>query len=260
MLKNSSSTKKKANKEPEQSKLHILGAISNIASASVAFFGAQYIALFSVAIILSIVGNTKDQIVDIISKNVLVQLATSVLVAIIAIKILLKFINRKNSKHEEIFMIKNKPTWNNVIDVILTYGLYFLTMIIVTIVLQIGTKVDVNQSQELGLARPHSFPSYIQLFLLVSIIPPIFEELLFRGYLFNNLSKNTTILTATILTSFLFGAAHLEYDNLNYIAAIDTMIFSVFLIYISQKHKSIYSSMMMHAIKNSIAFYVLFVR
>ena len=146
------------------------------------------------------------------------------------------------------------------LDVVMTYGLYFLVLIATTVFLGLFTGVNIEQSQDLGIATPESLGSKVIIFALLVIIPPIYEELLFRGFLFNTLKKYGGQILAVILTSVLFGAAHLEYDNLNWIAGIDTLIFSGFLIYISQKHQSLYSAMLLHAIKNTVAFYVLFAR
>lgn len=239
---------------------NILWSIAIILFSASSFFGAQFASVFIALTLLLITGNNKDQAVDMLSNNPTVQLLVSLLVGVITLTIIYKFLKRLNLNPKKILLLENKPNLSKVIDVVLLYGMYFLSLIVVTIVLGVFTNVDVNQSQELGITRPDDIAGKLTIFLMIVVLPPIIEEILFRGFLFNMLKKRTTYIVAAILTSVLFGAAHLEYDNLNWIAAIDTLIFSGFLIYIAQKHQSIYSSMILHGIKNSIAFYVLFVR
>lgn len=256
MSKNSSSNKENI----EVKTTNYLGVIGSVLSAALAFFSSQYIGAVILIFVLALAGSNKDLINDILSNNHSVQLLGSLLVSVISIKILLIFIKRQKLNTKKVFLLENKPNLTNVVDVFITYGLYFLVMIAVTIAADIFTPININQTQELGISRPDDFIEKLQIFLMIAVLPPIYEELLFRGYLFSMLSKYTTRIIVLAITCILFGIAHLEYDNLNWIAAVDTMVFSGFLIYISQKHKSIYSSMLMHSIKNSIAFYVLFVR
>jgi membrane protease YdiL (CAAX protease family) len=248
------------NENPVVKTTNLLGVISSVLSSAIAFFVSPYIVFFAMFFMLALLGNDNEAIKDIFLNNLSAKLLASFLVAAVSIKILLLFIKKQKLDTKKVFFLENKPSLNNFVDVFITYGLYFLVMIAVTIAADLLTPININQAQELGIARPEDFSEKLQVFLMIVILPPVYEELLFRGYLFSTLSKYTTKVIAVAITCILFGIAHLEYDNLNWIAAVDTMVFSGFLIYISQKHKSIYSSILMHSIKNCIAFYVLFVR
>jgi len=172
-----------------------------------------------------------------------------------------RYLKWRGEKPLNFLMLTQKyPNYKQVGEVIVTYGLYFVTLIVATIILTIFLPIDVNQAQDLGISRPGTTSGLVYIFITLVMIAPISEEILFRGFLFGSLSKYSSKIIATIAVSIIFGMAHLEYGNLNWIAVVDTLIFSVYLIYISQKHKSLYSSMLLHAMKNGIAFYVLFVR
>ncbi len=148
----------------------------------------------------------------------------------------------------------HRPTVLELLDVFVTYALYFVTISIVGVAVAASGLVDVNQAQELGVDAPVAASTVLATFVLFVVLPPITEEILFRGYLYNKLRVFSGAGIAYITTCLLFGSAHLEFGNLNWIAAIDTLVFSVFLIYISQKHQSLYSSMLLHATKNLTAF------
>jgi membrane protease YdiL (CAAX protease family) len=240
--------------------VNTLGVLATLFVGAFAFFSSQYIGVIIILIVLLALGSERQEVVDLLSENSLAQLVTLTVVATITIFIIYKFLKWRKISPKKLLLLENKPTRGMVLDVVLTYGLYFLVLIILTVFLDIFTPVNIEQSQELGIADPESLGSKLIIFAMLVIIPPIYEELLFRGFLFNMLKKHGGQILSIILTSLLFGAAHLEYDNLNWIAAIDTLIFSGFLIYISQKHQSLYSAMMLHALKNAVAFYVLFAR
>ncbi len=88
-----------------------------------------------------------------------------------------------------------------------------------------------------------------------------------RGFCFYLLLRvwgQTTkgVFLAAFVQALFFGAAHLEIigDNpLNWIAAIDTFVLSIFLIGILHRTKSLWSAILLHAIKNTVAFVFLFI-
>lgn len=224
------------------------------------FFSTQFFSLYVMVILLSLFGVESSSIVDVINDNMPVRILISLVAGLASIYVILRFLKWRKIQPKKFLLLKNKLTPGNAIDVVLLYGIYFLVLIAVTVFLGVVTNININQAQDLGIAKPGDLNSKLMIFTLVVLLPPIFEEILFRGFLFNMLKKRVSTRVAVVLTCVLFGAAHLEFQNLNWIAAVDTLIFSGFLIYISQKHKSLYSSMLLHALKNFIAFYALFVR
>jgi membrane protease YdiL (CAAX protease family) len=70
------------------------------------------------------------------------------------------------------------------------------------------------------------------------------------------------VLSAALLTSAIFAAAHLPEGGSGgplYIAAIDTFILSLVLIYLRIKTGNLWASITLHALKNGVAFVALFV-
>ncbi len=223
------------------------------------FFIGQIIPVIIVATLLGIGGQSGDQITALLSDNILVQLAVTLLIASWSVFLVWMFLRWRGHNPVRFLMLHKFPSLSQLGEVILTYGVYFMTLIGASVLVSLLIPaVDVNQSQELGVAET-SGNGLLAVFIMLAVIPPILEEILFRGFLYNYVRKFGGIIAAYVLTSIIFGAAHLEFGNLNWIAAIDTLLFSGFLIYISQKHASLYSAILLHAIKNSIAFVILFI-
>jgi membrane protease YdiL (CAAX protease family) len=99
-------------------------------------------------------------------------------------------------------------------------------------------------------------------FISLVILPPLVEETLMRGYLYGSLRKNMSKIGAALVTSIIFASAHLEFGSgapLLWIAALDTFVLSLFLVYLREKTGSLWAGMLVHALKNGIAFASLFI-
>jgi len=122
--------------------------------------------------------------------------------------------------------------------------------------------VDFEQKQELGFSTTVAGPGLAVIFLSLVIIVPIVEELVMRGFLFAGLRTKLTLIPAALIASLLFGLAHLQPGSgkpLLWAAAVDTFILSLVLVALRVKTKSLIAPIMLHMIKNSIAFTFLFV-
>ena len=218
------------------------------------------IASIWVIIVLLLLGNNVDTIDDALQNNMWASTLLSLLVASVSIGFIWAIL-RYYKKKPLLYLGLKWPRFTSAFlwHVVKAYVLYFFCLIVVMLILDGLTPINVEQQQELGIRDPRSFVEYAHIFVMLVIIPPLFEEILFRGFLYRTLRKWLSVYGAAVITSVLFGMAHLEYANLNWVAAIDTLIFSGFLIYLVEKQDSIYGAIVLHAIKNALAFFVLFV-
>ena len=92
---------------------------------------------------------------------------------------------------------------------------------------------------------------YFQTLIVLSFVPAICEEILFRGIIFGSLERKLGFSKGLFISSVLFGLFHI-YPAKIAITAMLGMIFA----YVVYKSKSIYPSMMMHFINN---FFTLFI-
>jgi uncharacterized protein len=147
--------------------------------------------------------------------------------------------------------------------VFLVYGQYVLTNFLVIIAIgRFIPAINLNQQQQI-LYDHVTGPELLLVFLSLVVITPIVEEILFRGFLFRGLRKNLSLKASSLITSLLFGAAHLELllssSPPNWVAGIDTFILSMFMCHITAKTDSLWPAIMLHSLKNLVAFIILFV-
>lgn len=145
-----------------------------------------------------------------------------------------------------------RDIWVSLVGVIIYFvGAYALFWLVATVV----PGFDAAQEQDLGVSvlRPGA-EMMIGFFLFVGF-GPLIEELIFRGYLYGNLRRNRVpVWVAAIVVSALFGLAHGQWN-----VGLNVFVLSLLMVYAREKTGSIWAGVLMHMIKNGLAFYLLFV-
>ncbi len=231
-----------------------------IGSAISIFFIAQFVAIIPVGILYSLSGHSTENLSG-ISGNISFQFLLILFIEILTVGSVLLFLRLHKANIAAIGL--RKPRWSD-----LAYALAAIPFYLVFYLITVGVisvlipELNINQKQEIGFDNPTGNTQLILTFLSLVILPPIAEEILFRGFLYSSLKKGLPIIGAVAMTSLLFAIAHLpaggEAGPL-YIAAIDTFILSLVLIYLREKTGGLWSSMILHALKNGVAFTALFV-
>jgi membrane protease YdiL (CAAX protease family) len=88
----------------------------------------------------------------------------------------------------------------------------------------------------------------ISFFALV-VIPPIIEEILFRGFMFPAFSGRVGTLFGALFSSLLFGFAHLQAN-----VGVYTVVLGLLLCFMYKRTNSIIPGMVLHMINNYVAF------
>lgn len=153
------------------------------------------------------------------------------------------------------------PVWKDLGWGALALPVYFVVLMLVSAIASAFFGVDANQEQEIGFDNVSGAIGLSLTFISLVIIPPIVEEILFRGFLFTGLRSKLKIWPAVIITSVLFAIPHLfaSSQGLLWIAAIDTFILSLFLCYLRERTGNLWAPIILHALKNSVAFIAIFV-
>lgn len=178
----------------------------------------------------------------------------------VALSLAYSFLKRRKTLLRAIGLIR--PRWKDLLYAVLGFGAYIIAYIaLVNIVQAIAPGFDLDQSQDLGFSASTAGRDLILVFVSLVILPPITEEILMRGFLYSGLRTKLSMVTAGLITSLLFAAAHLPEGTggLFWIGAIDTFTLSLVLVYLREKTGSLWPAILLHAIKNGIAFAVLFV-
>ena len=106
-----------------------------------------------------------------------------------------------------------------------------------------------------GLLRPDTFIGFILLFIAVSIIAPLGEELIFRGFFQQVLEKHWKDVTRAILVTALFFAM----IHMNPYWFLQIYILGVILGFLAWKTKSVIPSLILHSMNNTMAMFFSFV-
>ena len=147
------------------------------------------------------------------------------------------------------------PRWGDIGFAPVAYVGYLVTLTFVTAALiNFVPGYDIQQTQEIGFDALNFRYEYILAFLTLVVIAPIAEEVLFRGYLYGKLRRAVPLWAAILVTSALFAAVHGQWN-----VAVDTFILSVFMCGLREVTGSIWAGILLHMIKNGVAYYFLFV-
>lgn len=121
-------------------------------------------------------------------------------------------------------------------------------------------KVNTDQAQELGFDHVVGTTNLMLTFASLVILPPIVEEIMFRGFLYGGLRSKLHFIPAAFITSVIFAIPHSAESSqgILWIAAIDTFSLSLVLCYLREKTGAVYAGIGLHAIKNAIAFAALY--
>jgi membrane protease YdiL (CAAX protease family) len=154
-----------------------------------------------------------------------------------------------------------RPVSKDLIRGLLGFAIFFAILVVVNGILsQIFPELN-NEQQDVGFNILNTpLDKMLALFSLV-ILPPLGEEILVRGFLYSGLRAKLRFLPAALITSLLFGLAHLQLGSgtaVVWAAGIDTFILSMVLVYLRDKSGALYAGMLVHALNNLIAFSVHF--
>ena len=158
--------------------------------------------------------------------------------------------------------LSGMPTWTDI-------GLAPVGFIVATIlaaglvaIFNIFPWFDAEQAQEVGFSIYVTGFDRIIAFVILVLVAPIAEELIFRGWLYGKLrpmlsermSNAASIAISIFLVSLLFGIIHLQWN-----VGVNVFAMSVVLCGLREVTGTIYAGILMHMIKNGVAFYLLYV-
>lgn len=223
------------------------------------FFASQIAAAVLISLYPAIKNWTAEQGSDWLESSVYAQFAYIVIAETLAIWLIFWLLKRAHVIRSRIGLVK--PVLRDIGYALAGYGIYFVCYIVVILIAtNVSSFIDVDQPQQVGFDSASSGELWL-VFISLAVIPPIAEEIMFRGFLFSSLRGKYRFRYAAVLTSLLFGIAHLQFGSgapLLWLAGIDTFILSCVLCYLREKTGSLWAPILLHAVKNSVAFVALF--
>lgn len=224
------------------------------------FLVSQFAALFVVGMYPALKNWSERQYMDWMTGSNYAQFATMLLVAAFAVSTTFYLIRRAGVTKARIGLVRLRP--RDIAYAAVAYGLYFASYLAVIIVAtQLLPGLDTDQEQQIGFGQVRTNIELLLAFISLVILPPIWEEIVFRGFLFSSLRAKYRFRYVALLTSLLFAAVHLQFGSdapLLWVAAIDTFVLSCFLCVVREKTGSLWPAILLHGIKNLVAFAILF--
>lgn len=160
--------------------------------------------------------------------------------------------------------VTSPPSWlDGALVVPVMIGYLMLSGVVMALLTPV-LPIDLNQEQVLPInaAMLTATWHYIMAFIMLVVLAPVGEELLFRGYLYGKLRKIAPIWVAIAMASLTFGVAHLWTGGdgpLQWAVMIDTFVLSLVMCVMREHTGAIWITILMHMVKNGLAFYLLFV-
>jgi membrane protease YdiL (CAAX protease family) len=155
------------------------------------------------------------------------------------------------------------PSWMDLGLAPAGFVIYLLvSALMMYIVAQLASGFNAAESQDIGFQDLTKQYEYVLAFVTLVMIAPIAEEAIFRGYLYGKLRKSVPIWVAIGVTSLLFGLLHMKWDGGLLAGAnvgLDVFVLSVVMCSLREVTGSIWAGIVLHMMKNGLAFYLLFI-
>lgn len=223
------------------------------------YFGSLLAAglLISLPVVFGVISSTRMNVL--LTENVWVMFVFVAAVEALAIWLTYAFLKLRRQGFRDIGF--DQPKAQYIVYAVAGFAMYFLFYLMTVILAKaLVPSLDLNQEQEIGFSKTASGMSLLPAFVSLVVLPPLVEEIVARGFLFGGLRRHLQFIPAAIITSILFAAAHLgeASEGLLWVGALDTFILSIVLCYLREKTGSLWPSIGLHALKNGLAFIILF--
>lgn len=225
--------------------------------------GVYVLAQLAVSLLL-VAGATlagADDVGQFITDSVWIQFATAVLSAAAMMGLLAFFMRRRMVSWGRIGLVR--PKTRDIGIGLVGFGVYLASVLVVmSVFATLVPGIDLDQQQEVGFVLSTTGPALILVFVSLVLVPPFIEEVLVRGFLYTGLRARLSFLPAALVTSLLFGLAHLQLNDGQsplWTAVIDTFVLAMILAYLRERTGSLWPPIALHFMKNSLAFILLFV-
>lgn len=162
----------------------------------------------------------------------------------------------------EMLGIRGLPTWTDIGLALVGFIVSIILAMIFVAFFNLFPWFNASETQNLGFSTYAIGFERIVAFLTLVVVAPVAEELVFRGWLYGYLREKTSkemakwasILLSSFLVSLLFGIMHFQWN-----VGVNVFAMSLVLCGLREVTGTIYAGIILHMIKNGLAFYYLYV-
>lgn len=168
----------------------------------------------------------------------------------------------KMKTNREELGILGLPTWTDIGLAPVGFAVYFIgAIILLALFATLFPGVDWQQTQEIGFENLFWLSDKILAFVSLVVLAPVAEEIIFRGWLYGKIRVKVPAWVGILTVSLLFGLMHLGFnvEALQWNVAVNIFCMSVVMCVMREITGTIWSGMILHVLKNGVAFYLLFI-
>ena len=163
-----------------------------------------------------------------------------------------RFMKVKTSRDE--LGLKGLPTWTDMLLGPVGFGVSLIAAGALTaLMMLLLPSVDWQQTQEVGFHGLYAMGDYVVAFICLVVLAPIAEEIIFRGWLYGKLRSRMAAIPAILVVSVLFGIMHGQMN-----VGVVVFAMSVVMCISRELTGTIWAGILVHMIKNGVAFFFLF--
>lgn len=220
----------------------------------------QVLAFFLAALVATLFGYQMQDAYDWAESSIRGQFTYVLLAETLALGGMWWYVRRRQGTVSDIGI--HAFRFKYILYAVVGFGSYlFVYAIIFSLIEAYIPAIDTDQPQNIGFTNPVGTTELVLTFVSLAVLPPLAEEILFRGFMFTGLRRKFSFWPVALITSGLFAILHLGFGDsapLLWVAAVDTFLLAIMLSYLREKTGTIWSSVLIHAFKNSLAFSVLY--
>jgi len=237
------------------------GPLASILVVVVSYLAAQLVGGLAIALWPHLQGWSTARADAWVNNSVGAQFFYVLIAEGLTVGVLYWFVHRKHASFRSVGL--TRPRIEDLAYTSMGIAAYLVLYVVAVSAVSAVFNLNTTQQQDVGFQTASGAFALTLTFLSLVILPPLVEEIMFRGVLFSGLKRSRLgVVGAALLTSLLFAAPHLlesSGSGLLWIAGIDTFVLSLVLCYLRQKTGRLWAGIGVHALKNCIAFVSVFV-
>ena len=189
--------------------------------------------------------------------EIVLQTIFSALVYVVALLVIIfvpwKLLKMKTTREE--LGMRGLPTWTDILLAPIAFIVFLIASGFIMAVMQaIMPSIDWTQEQDVGFNNIISNLDFVLTFLSLVVIAPIAEEIIFRGWLYGKMRRKMSAVPAILIVSLLCGLVHGQWN-----VGVVVFTMSIAMCLIRELTGTIWGGILVHMIKNGLAFYALYV-
>ena len=235
-------------KHPVPKKLRTpLAILSLLLWVAIASIGVQYLVGYLLLWTIGVDG------LGINMFNVLYQVISYAVTLFLVIYVPYKISKKGKTTREEIGL-KGWPTWTDIWLSPLGFIAATLIAMALAALFSLFPWFNADEAQNIGYTTLLYGSDRIFSFIATAIIAPIVEEIVFRGWLYGKIRSRLNMFASIFIVSLLFGLVHMQWN-----VGVNVFATSIVLCALREMTGTIYSGILVHIIKNGIAFCLVYV-